>query len=334
VTNLYAEASHLGRRTHGTEETYYALVQQGWQGALPEGVVAIEVATNTGWLLGRVLVDGPSDLPAALAVMNGIWMASLGEFQPDTAPAMPPAISSSVINPLASLDYFTTMNRALRRLAIRPSEASLMAQFDAIGIGPGSELDMDTVDPATRRGLQKGLAAGMAIVKASEVRTIPSHNGWMTPRKVGRYGFDYLQRASVVANGYGNLPEESTYAATVTDADGQMLSGADAFTLHFDRGTLPPVNGFWSVTAYALPEKQVQANTIGRYSFGDRTSGVQYNDDGSLSLRLQVNAPQDHDANWLPVPRGYFMLVVRMYEPGPGILSGEYRLPAIRRNDG
>ncbi|CAH0992455.1 hypothetical protein SIN8267_02580 [Sinobacterium norvegicum] len=330
VTNLYSEATHIGRRTHGTDEAYYALVTPHWQGELPIGVTRIEVESNQGWLLGRVLVDGEKDLAAAVTVMDGIWSASLSEFVPGQVPARPTAKKSEPINPMKSLAFFEHMNRALKHLPARANEAALMAQFDLIGVGPNSNFDIANLDEASKRGLQKGLAAGIAIVEAAEVRTIPSYNGWMSPSKVGRYGFDYIQRASVVANGYGNLPEESTYAATVTDTNNQMMSGDDVYTLHFDKGGLPPVNGFWSLTAYALPEKLVEQNAIDRYSFGDRTEGIRYNDDGSLTLWLQHEAPADKSKNWLPTPAGYFMTVMRMYEPGEAILNKQYQLSRIK----
>ncbi len=329
VTNLYSEVTHIGRRTHGTREAYYALVAPGWQGQLPNGVTRIDVESERGWLLGRVLVDGPADLQAALSVMNNIWSASLDEFTPSKRPGQPEVLVAEPIDPLHSLAFFTYMNRALKTLPPRPDEAALMSQFDLIGIGPNSDFNPENLNEATRRGLLQGLKEGMALVKASEVRTTPSQNGWMIPRKVGRYGHDYLQRASVVANGYGNLPEESTYAAALTDGRGDMMSGKQAYQLHLAADDIPPVDGFWSLTAYALPEKQVQENDIGRYSIGDRTQGLNYNEDGSLTLLLQHQRPQENESNWLPVPDGYFMVIMRMYEPSEAILSGEYRLPRI-----
>lgn len=61
VTNQYSEVVHIGRRTTGTAEGYFALVPPHWQGELPEGVVAVPTATNQGWLLGRMLVNGRED---------------------------------------------------------------------------------------------------------------------------------------------------------------------------------------------------------------------------------------------------------------------------------
>ena len=70
VTNLYSEVFHISRRTHGTEESYFALVAPGWQGELPASAQRIEVETSAGWLLGRLLVDGAADEAAALADLD------------------------------------------------------------------------------------------------------------------------------------------------------------------------------------------------------------------------------------------------------------------------
>ena len=331
VTNLYAEVSHIGRRTHGTDEAYYALVPPHWQGTLPSNTTAIPVESNRGWLLGRMLVDGPADLEAAVAMMNDIWSVQLSAFRPGQRPEIPAPQTAEPIDPLDSLEFFEIMNESLKALPVREQAAALLAQFDSIGIGPNSSFNPDELDEATRNGLEKALEAGRKIVEASEARTIPSRNGWMIPDNAGRYGFDYLQRASVVANGYANLPEESTYGATLTDSDGDMLSGAEQYKLHFPAGQLPPVNGFWSITPYAIPAKLVEDNAIGRYSIGDRTEGIRYNDDGSLTLWLQNAPPADKARNWLPVPAGYFMAVVRMYEPQAAILEQDYELPRIEK---
>ena len=72
-------------------------------------------------------------------------------------------------------------------------------------------------------------------------------------------------------------------------------------------------------------------NSIGRYSIGDRTQGLHYNEDGSLTLWLQHQQPGDANANWLPIPDTYFIAVVRMYEPQPAILDGSYTLPRLER---
>jgi hypothetical protein len=333
VTNQYAEVEHIGRRTTGTGEGWFALVGPGWEGELPAGVQAVPVATPRGWLLGRMLVDGPADFPAAMALVNDVWLAELDVFQAAQRPPMPAQQRGRELDPMASLGYFEVMNKVLRTLEPRAGELALLAQFDVIGMGPNSEFVQDELSPARKRGLERAVRDGRQLVEAAARRTIPDYNGWMISTAIGRYGFDYLQRAAVVKGGYGNLPEESLYPALIFDTDGDLLDGSQAYRLHFAAGELPPVNGFWSLSLYRLEDSQLEANVIERYSIGDRSEDLVYNPDGSLSLYLQHVRPADTGLNWLPAPAGQFMAIMRLYEPAAAALSHEYRLPRIERLD-
>ena len=74
------------------------------------------------------------------------------------------------------------------------------------------------------------------------------------------------------------------------------------------------------------------ANPIDRYSIGDRTAGLLTDDDGSVTIYIQRDAPDaDRRSNWLPTPDGRFRPLMRMYQPRPEVLDGEYVLPAITK---
>jgi len=330
VTNLYAEVEHIGRRTTGTDEGYFALVPPHWRGELPDDVTPLLTETNQGWLLGRMYVDGREDFDAAMALVDDIWLASLSEFEFGQPPQDPEGQSAAPSAPLETLEFFEIMNKALRSLPVREGEAALMAQFDAVGIGPNRNFDASQIDDATRKGLEKALKDGKKVVKASTFRTTDSANGWMISHDIGRYGYQYMHRASVVKGGYGNLPEESLYPAALFDADGNVLSGKNDYVLHFDAGEFPPVNGFWSLAVYTMDAKLIP-NEIERYSIGNLTDGLEYSEDGSLTLYLQHARPEFSDANWLPTPKRGFFAVMRLYEPADAALNNGYLLPRITR---
>ena len=94
------------------------------------------------------------------------------------------------------------------------------------------------------------------------------------------------------------------------------------------------MDAFWSITMYDLPDFFLVENAIDRYSVGDRTPGLTYADDGSLTLTIQRDAPSDPAAraNWLPTPEGPLPP-----DPAPlraarrPILDGTYELPPITR---
>ena len=128
---------------------------------------------------------------------------------------------------------------------------------------------------------------------------------------------------------WGNHAYEVARAHTFTDADGRRLTGRHAYTLRFE--SPPPVGAFWSVTMYDTPDYLLVGNPIDRYSVSDRTPGLRYGSDGSLTLVLRHDPPQDpaERANWLPTPQGAFRPVLRMYEPGGPVLDGNYLPPPI-----
>ncbi|MGI6279207.1 MAG: DUF1214 domain-containing protein [Acutalibacteraceae bacterium] len=54
-------------------------------------------------------------------------------------------------------------------------------------------------------------------------------------------------------------------------------------------------------------------NKIDCYTIADYTPGLKYNADGTLDIYIQNKEPKDHISNCLPVPKGNFNLVLRMY---------------------
>jgi hypothetical protein len=100
--------------------------------------------------------------------------------------------------------------------------------------------------------------------------------------------------------------------------------------IRFPAGQLPPVNEFWSITMYKLPERLLVDNAINRYSIGGRTPGLKQNPDGSLDIYLQSDNPgPDKASNWLPTPKGPFFFAARFYGPRASLLDGSWKLPPM-----
>jgi hypothetical protein len=113
-----------------------------------------------------------------------------------------------------------------------------------------------------------------------------------------------------------------------------VLDSSKTWILRFARGQLPPVNAFWSMTAYAqTPAGQFFffPNAINRYAIGDRTKGLRYGPDGSLEIVISRKNPGGaRSANWLPAPpMAPLGLFFRAYLPKPEFMDGRYTLPAL-----
>ena len=82
--------------------------------------------------------------------------------------------------------------------------------------------------------------------------------------------------------------------------------------MRFEKGKLPPADAFWSLTMYD-DDFFFVPNAINRYDLAQRDKLVA-NADGSIDLYLQAESPgKDKEANWLPAPKGKFVLVMRIY---------------------
>ena len=100
--------------------------------------------------------------------------------------------------------------------------------------------------------------------------------------------------------------------------------------LHFEKGQLPPVKAFWSLTLYNNKQTFVN-NAIQRYALGSRDR-LRYNRDGSLDIYIQYERPDGaRAANWLPAPPDGFNLVLRAYWPDQALLDGKWAPPAVQR---
>ena len=159
-------------------------------------------------------------------------------------------------------------------------------------------------------------------------------NGWIYDAKTGIYGTDYLNRALVTAIGLGaNRVQDAVYPISLKAADGDDYDGANKYVMHFAKGELPPVSGFWSVTMYDQNYFFV-ANPINRYSISPRQN-LKTNPDGSTDLYIQNQSPgADKESNWLPDPTGKFILMLRIYWPHedpPSIIGGTWTPPAAKK---
>ena len=76
-----------------------------------------------------------------------------------------------------------------------------------------------------------------------------------------------------------------------------------------------------------------EPNPIKRYWVGTKNKDLQIGPDGSLTIYVQADQPNDSTqlANWLPAPKGDFSLYIRAYWPEQAITSGQWQPPAVQR---
>ena len=317
--------AYVGVRTTGYEAGRYLIAGPNWKGAAPVGISKVfRPESDIVEILGRTQLDGPQDVPAVQAIQAQFKLEPFSTFAGQSAPPPAPALQFPMPDSAreASHDFIGYLNFLLQ-FAQPPhaSEAELMKRFASIGIGPGKDWDAAKVEPKLLAAIDAGIAEAKADFKAQADKTLSS-NGLFGTREALKN--DYMVRAIAAAKGlYGNSLEEAWYGGYIGD-------GTKPAQLHFPAGQLPPAQFFWSMTLYTLPDRLLYANDLKRYSIGDRTKGLVYNKDGSLTLYIGHTSPgPEHEANWLPAPAAPYSLVARIYGPSEAAMNGEWKLPAL-----
>ena len=330
--------ANLSWDTVGARGGAFALCPPGWQGVLPDGVQRIDMGTPLIWTLPRISVDGDADLPAAVELQKQFRLVPLsrwgaaGVTRPTPDPADFPRFTRRELTD--AREYFTTLNKVLR-LSPRignPMDDAMDGWLREIGVDPATGFDWDQLSPQAQRGLERAAADAHRIIAERMPRAVPVENNWQLARLDKRKSGDpVIAAAGAMLGLLWNPAEISTYDIAFFDGAGAPLDGRNRYVLRYDPP--PPVDGFWSVTMYSAENQLFVPNKIDRYSFGDRTKGAVYGDDGSIEIFLQPEEPSDprERANWLPAPKGRFYLVARHYSPRGPILTGDWVPPAITK---
>jgi hypothetical protein len=331
-----------GKRTTGDKAQKYAITALGWSGTLPPGVTEYKSPTGLVWLIGRIYCTGtPDDYAKVHALQDKFSLVPLSAYgKPYTPPPnevdanfdMKTAVRDQV-DALSVDDYFNYLARLMKTNPPSPDDAPIVAKMATIGLIPGKDFDPSKLGGFDREAIK-------AVPKLAQVKIMEHFkqfgepvNGWRFSTKVGTYGTDYIQRALVTAVGLGaNRPQDAIYPVADKASDGDKFDGASKkYVVHFDKGQMPPVNGFWSLTMYDDKYFFVP-NPLNRYTLSQRNKFIT-NADGSVDLYLQADSPgKAKEANWLPAPKANFVPMLRLYWPKetpPSIIDGTWKPPAI-----
>ncbi|MCF2530833.1 DUF1254 domain-containing protein [Yinghuangia soli] len=335
-------AGFIGSRTTGQGAGHYLVAGPGWRGTPPPGITGvIRADTYLLGIVGRTYLAGEDDVDALRGLLAQYRLMPLHAYTGEPAPPpVPtpvwPAWPAWDEAAAGGLDCFTVLDQLLEFFPVLPEEAHLRGRLASLGIDGGGRFDPAALTAATREAVAQGIADARTRLENAAAGTFRSDNLFGTRAALGDR---YLDRAVAAYKGLYGLPDEEMWIGGWTaDADGHLLDGETTrYTIRFPGGGLPPARFFWSATAYRLPERLLVENAFNRYAIGDRTPGVRTAEDGSLTVYVQHERPEDEVelANWLPAPHSAFSIVVRLYGPDPAVLDGSWTLPAVTpRPDG
>jgi hypothetical protein len=331
---------YIGSRTTGNDGGSFVIAGPGWKGETPVGVKKVFRSETEFVLAGyRTQLFNPDDLANVKKIQAGYKAEPLSAFLGQPAPPAAPVID--FVKPLkpdeqrTSLEFFNILNFVLQFCPTDPSETDLMARFAKIGIGAGKTVDASTLSPEMKTAIEQGMADAWADFGKLKQKV---DTGEVTTSEVfgtrAHLKNNYLYRMGAAVLGiYGNSAQEAIYPVYALDAAGQKLHGADQYTVHFAAGQLPPVNAFWSMTMYELPASLLVANPIKRYLLNSPMLPHFVKDaDGGLTFYFQNESPgKDKESNWLPAPKGPFVVYMRLYWPKEAALDGTWKQPPMTK---
>ena len=287
----------------------------------------------------RTQLFNPDDLDNVKKVQAGYKAETLSAFLGTPAPKAAPAIE--FIKPVTpqeektSPQFFNILKFVLQFCPTDPSETDLMLRFAKIGVGAGKTLDVSK--PEIKAAIEQGLADAWAdfagLEKQLAAGKVTSGDIFGTREYLKN---NYLYRmAAAVLGIYGNSKLEAMYPMYMVDEAKQKLNGANRYSMRFAPGELPPVNAFWSLTMYEMPQSLLVANPINRYLLNSPMLPEFNRDvDGRLTLLIQNESPgKDKEANWLPAPAGPFVMAMRLYWPKAEATEGKWTAPPLKRLD-
>jgi hypothetical protein len=302
---------------------------------VPPGIARV-LSSETQLVLAiyRTQLFGPADLDAVKQIQAGYAVQPLSAFLGEPAPPEPARLDLprplSPADERRSLAFFDVLRGVLELCPTHPSEEALRALFAKIGVVPGEPFPPGELTPEQQTALREGMADGQESIDAARSSEASAANLFGTREFLKN---DYVKRALGAQNGiYGNSKNEAFYVMYRQGADGRALDGsAKRYLLRFPPGRLPPAQAFWSVTLYGLPDQLLVANPLGRYLINSpMLPQLRRDEDGGLTLLVQRDSPGEvAESNWLPAPDGPFFLVLRLYLPGPEVLSGAWTSPPL-----
>jgi hypothetical protein len=330
---------YIGSRATGNDGGSFLIAGPGWKGEAPKGITkVIRSETDLVSVVGRTQLFNPGDLDNVKKIQSGYQVQPLSAFTGGPAPPAAPPVQWIKPTPPAedrtSLDFFSQLAFLLQfAQPPHPSEVALRERFAKIGIEAGKPFDPSQLSPELRAALSEGMADGQKQIDAKRASL-----GGKTDALFGNRDFlknDYLARATGTQVGIGaNSREEAMYPILDKDAEGQPLDGSKGkYVLRFAKDQLPPVNAFWSATMYELPSQLLVKNPLNRYLINSpMLPGLKKDADGGLTLYVQAESPgKDKEANWLPAPKGPFVMFMRYYWPKPELLEGKWETPTVTK---
>jgi hypothetical protein len=276
-------AGYISAATTGTGPGRYLLAGPSWTGDTPEGFDGVLTAsTDFVGCLGRTaFTDG--DVDELRRIQHSYSAVPLHEHQgtpaPSTAPVDWPTWKEEAATDIRFYDY---LDHLLQFAPVLDEDRDIRERMASAGLDGSRTFHTGDLNAEDRAAFEQGLADGIAHL--DDVASHAATSTGMFGTREEMAGLYDNRNAGAKKGLYGLPPAIAWYGGWLVDSGGNHITGHIDYTITFTADQLPKARFFWSATLYTLPQRLLSANEIDRYSIGDRTPGIQYGDDGSLTL--------------------------------------------------
>lgn len=348
-TNNFA---YIGRRSLGEKGGKFLLVPLGYNKAINKehkNHTLIECPTHIFSIVGRIECSGEEDVLKVIDIQNELKIKNLRD-------SILMGLPHVEIYDYERLLFWNKFRTYYKEFPSPPSYRPLFKEIENL-IGINNNYNnlayFAQMSEVQKKRLINGEKTGQEFIQQQLEKSSNTNNGWQVKFHEFDYNSDYfgfgtvnekkwvnssdntesslirstIRRSTAAIGGlWVNQAYEAVYSPAYVDITGEKLNGRNKYQIHFEN--LPPVDAFWSITMYDAENYFLVDNEINRYSIGDRTKNINYNEDGSLTILISSEKPSD-TSNWLPSPMGEFRPILRAYLPKDAILDGKYTFPGI-----
>jgi hypothetical protein len=161
---------YIGSSTTGEKGGTYVEVGPYWKGILPANLnnaTKIQSPTNLVWIIGRIQVNGPTDLKNVREIQDKITLTPVlknrisktATANTTTTPIVPTAHNIEELD----IPYFDIMSKSLAENPPPANQSYLIKKFETIGIGPGKIPSRDVTNKSIIKALEAGIHDGQIL---------------------------------------------------------------------------------------------------------------------------------------------------------------------------
>ena len=281
-----------GTRTTGSNSARdFLLVGPRWRGKAVGGLDVIRSPTRFVSIGGCTQTNGSKDYSNVHRIQRRYFLTPLSEWGAEEYTPPAGCVDATIdmktlptlqIERMDARTFFASFADLLHDNPPGPLDYPIMHRLERVGLHRGHRFDLNRAPTHIRLAFEQAtLDAKRALTTLAGKARGDHCRDWVYAVNGGAYGIDYRQRAAHACSKLGGmLPQDCVSPSLAVDCDGHPLDGNHNYLVHFDRRELPPVDAFWSITAYDASGYFI-FNALQRQALGGRDQ-LAVNLDGSV----------------------------------------------------